>query len=219
MRILVVEDDKVLREGLVEGLAMEGHAVDAVLDCQDARAAANGFAYDAIVLDIGLPDGSGLDLLRDWRRKGRKTPVLLLTARNLAEDRIAGLDIGADDYLGKPFDLGELGARLRALIRRDDGRVQPITRIGALTIDQSTRCVTFSGQAVDLSRREFAVLEVLARRTGNIVSRSQIEDAIYGWQEEVGSNAVEVHIHKLRGKLDAETIETVRGVGYRLRRT
>tara|TARA_R110000787_G_scaffold227800_2_gene335428 strand:+ start:366 stop:1025 length:660 start_codon:yes stop_codon:yes gene_type:complete len=219
MRILVVEDDDVLREGLVEGLAMEGHTVDAVLDCQDAREAANGFAYDAIVLDIGLPDGSGLDLLSDWRRKGHKTPVLLLTARNMAEDRIAGLDIGADDYLGKPFDLGELGARLRALIRRGDGRVQPITRIGALTIDPSTRCATFTGQAVDLSRREFAVLEVLARRSGNIVSRSQIEDAIYGWQEEVGSNAVEVHIHKLRGKLGAETIETVRGVGYRLRRT
>ena len=162
MRILVVEDDDVLREGLVEGLAMEGHTVDAVLDCQDAREAANGFAYDAIVLDIGLPDGSGLDLLSDWRRKGHKTPVLLLTARNMAEDRIAGLD---------------------------------------------------------MSRREFAVLEVLARRSGNIVSRSQIEDAIYGWQEEVGSNAVEVHIHKLRGKLGAETIETVRGVGYRLRRT
>jgi len=216
MRILVIEDDDVLREGLADGLALEGHTIDAVADCADAREAVAGFAHDAIVLDIGLPDGSGLDLLREWRRAGRATPILLLTARNMAEDRIEGLDLGADDYLGKPFDLGELAARLRALMRRDGGRAEPVMRIGSLEIDPATRRVCLEGQAIDLSRREFAVLEALARRPDHIVSRGAIEEAIYGWQEEVGSNAVEVHIHKLRAKLGTGVIKTVRGLGYRI---
>ncbi|MEP2723184.1 response regulator [Roseibium sp.] len=217
MRILVVEDDDVLRDGLEQGLALDGHTADSVSRCIDAREAAAGFAYDAIVLDIGLPDGSGLDLLREWRREGRITPVLLLTARNMTEDRIEGLDLGADDYLGKPFDLGELGARLRALVRRDGGRAEPRIRVGPLEIDPAMRRVSIERRPIDLSRREFAVLEVLARRPGHIASRSAIEEAIYGWQEEVGSNAVEVHIHKLRAKLGADMIETVRGLGYRMR--
>lgn len=217
MRILVVEDDEVLREGLDAGLALEGHTVDIVETCADAREAVAGFSYDALVVDIGLPDGSGLELVREWRRSGDTTPILVLTAKTMAEDRIEGLDQGADDYLGKPFDLGELAARLRALVRRANGRPEPTVTIGPLTIKLASRNVTMRGREIELSRREFAVLEVLVRHPGHVISRSQIEEAIYGWQEEVGSNAVEVHIHKLRGKLGAKSIETVRGVGYRVR--
>lgn len=217
MRILVVEDDEVLREGLDAGLSLEGHTVDLVETCSDAREAVAGFSYDALVVDIGLPDGSGLDLVRDWRRSGVITPILILTARTMAEDRIEGLDRGADDYLGKPFDLGELAARLRALVRRANGRTEPSVTIGPFAITLATRQVTLNGKEIELSRREFAVLEVLVRHPGHVISRSQIEESIYGWQEEVGSNAVEVHIHKLRGKLGTNFIETVRGVGYRVR--
>ena len=217
MRILVVEDDEVLREGLDAGLSLEGHTVDLVETCMDAREAAASYSYDALVVDIGLPDGSGLDLVHDLRRSGNTTPILVLTARTMAEDRIEGLDRGADDYLGKPFDLGELAARLRALVRRANGRTEPSVTIGPLAITLATRQVTLKGQEIELSRCEFAVLEVLVRHPGHVISRSQIEEAIYGWQEEVGSNAVEVHIHKLRGKLGTNFIETVRGVGYRVR--
>lgn len=217
MRILVVEDDAILREGLASGLALDGHTVDDVAWCADAREAIAGYKYDAIVLDIGLPDGSGLDLLREWRKRGVVTPVLLLTARNMTEDRIAGLDLGADDYLGKPFDLGELGARLRALVRRDGGRAEPCIRAGSLVINPASRAVLVDGCSIDVSRREFAVLEVLLRRPGHVMSRATIEEAIYGWQEEVGSNAVEVHIHKLRAKIGSDQIETVRGLGYRIK--
>lgn len=217
MRILVVEDDEVLREGLDAGLTLEGHTVDLVETCADAREAAANFSYNAFVVDIGLPDGSGLDLVREWRRSGDTTPILLLTARTMAEDRIEGLDQGADDYLGKPFDLGELAARLRALVRRANGRTEPSVTIGPLAITLATRQVTLEGDEIELSRREFAVLEVLVRQPGHVISRAQIEEAIYGWQEEVGSNAVEVHIHKLRGKLGPKFVETVRGVGYRIR--
>lgn len=218
MRLLVIEDDEVLREGIRDALCMEGHATDPVANCADAREAVSGFAYDAIILDIGLPDGSGLELLRDWRRAGITTPILLLTARDMPGDRIVGLDLGADDYLGKPFDLGELLARLRAISRRDGGRADAKVRLGSLEIDPAARVVTLDGRPVDLSRRELAVLEVLARRPDHVVPRSRIEDAIYGWQEEVGSNAVEVHIHKLRAKLGADRILTVRGLGYRIGR-
>ena len=216
MRILVIEDDDVLRDGLFEGLALEGHTVDAVANCADAREAVASFAHDVIVLDIGLPDGSGLELLREWRLASRSTPVLLLTARNMTEDRIEGLDLGADDYLGKPFDLGELAARLRALTRRDRGRADPTIRLGTLEIDPATRRVCAKGETVYLSRREYSVLEALTRYPDHIVSRAQIEEAIYGWNEEVGSNPVEVHIHKLRAKLGPDVIETVRGLGYRI---
>lgn len=217
MRILVVEDDEVLRDGLEAGLALEGHAVDLVETCADAREAAASFPYDVLVVDLGLPDGSGLDLVREWRRSGYTTPILILTARTMAEDRVEGLDLGADDYLGKPFDLSELSARLRALVRRANGRTEPTIAFGPLLVALSTRKVTLKGDEVELSRREFAVLEVLVRNPGHVVSRGQIEEAVYGWQEEVGSNAVEVHIHNLRGKLGTKLIETIRGVGYRVR--
>lgn len=215
MRVLIVEDDEILRDGLVTGLRLEDMTVDAVEACEDARAALSS-GHDAVVLDIALPDGSGLDLLREWRRQGVTVPILLLTARNFVEDRVEGLDRGADDYLGKPFDLTELAARLRALRRRASGRAVASISVGALEIDPAHRRVMFDGVEIALSRREFAVLEVLAEKPGHVISRSRIEDRVYGWQEEVGSNAVEVHIHNLRAKLGPSAVETVRGVGYRI---
>lgn len=216
MRILVIEDDDVLRDGLSAGLGLDGFEADAVATCADARAAIAGADHAAIVLDIGLPDGSGLDLLAEWRRAGVTTPIVLLTARNLVSDRIGGLDGGADDYLGKPFDLAELSARLRALLRRSAGRAESVIALGALNIDEPRRAVTLDGDEIALSRREYAILHALAIRPGHVISRSQLEDRIYGWNDEVESNAVEVHIHKLRAKLGREWIVTVRGEGYRL---
>lgn len=216
MRILVVEDDEVLRDGLVVGLGLEGFEPDAVATCEDARAAIASSDHAGIVLDIGLPDGSGLDLLAEWRRSGVRTPVLLLTARNLVTNRVEGLDVGADDYVGKPFDLTELAARLRAILRRAHGRCSSEIAIGQLTISEARRTVSLDGRHVPLSRREFAILQALAEHPGHILSRSQLEDRIYGWQEEVESNAVEVHVHKLRAKLGRDWIETIRGEGYRI---
>ncbi|WP_313393080.1 winged helix-turn-helix domain-containing protein [Sphingobium yanoikuyae] len=218
MRILVIEDDEILRDGIAAGLGLEGFEVDSVVNCTDARAAVATQDHAAIVLDIGLPDGSGLELLTEWRRAGVKTPILLLTARNLIGDRIDGLDGGADDYLGKPFDLGELSARLRALLRRSSGRAENGISLGDLTIDEACRTVAVAGEEVALSRREYAILHALASHPGHVLSRGQLEDRIYGWQDEVESNAVEVHIHKLRAKLGRERIETVRGEGYRIAR-
>ncbi|MFP5455257.1 MAG: winged helix-turn-helix domain-containing protein [Alphaproteobacteria bacterium] len=217
MRILLVEDDDVLRDGLTAGLSLDGFEIDAVSTLADARA---GLSNDhaGVVLDIGLPDGSGLDLLAEWRRRGVTTPVLLLTARNLVSDRVDGLDRGADDYLGKPFDLAELSARVRAMLRRTGGRAADEIRLGALVISAALRSVTLDGAEIAVSRREFAILQALAEHPGHILSRSVLEDRIYGWQEEVESNAVEVHIHKLRAKLGRERIETVRGQGYRVTR-
>ncbi|MGN6619549.1 MAG: winged helix-turn-helix domain-containing protein [Sphingomonas sp.] len=216
VRVLVVEDDDVLGDGLKVGLQLEGLTADIVTSCDEARAAAALHDHEVIVLDIGLPDGSGLDLLREWRLAGETVPVLLLTARNLVEDRIGGLDAGADDYLGKPFDLNELTARIRALQRRAAGHADSLLTVGAIQLDLNRRSVSLAGKPVDLSRREFAVLRLLAEHPGHILSRMQIEDRIYGWQEEVGSNAVEVHIHNLRAKLGRQAIETVRGQGYRM---
>lgn len=216
MRILVIEDDEVLREGIADGLGLEGFEVDAVATCADARLAAACGDHAAAVLDIGLPDGSGLTLLTEWRRAGNALPVILLTARDMVSDRIDGLDAGADDHIGKPFELSELAARLRAITRRAAGRATAALTIGRLTIDEARRLVTYGGEDVALSRREFSVLHALARRPGHVLSRSQLEDHIYGWQEEVESNAVEVHIHKLRAKLGRDVIETVRGEGYRI---
>ncbi len=216
MRILVVEDDEVLRDGLSAGLSLDGFEVDAVSNCADARAVTASADHAAIVLDIGLPDGSGLDLLGEWRRAGVSTPILLLTARNMVSDRIDGLDGGADDYLGKPFDLCELSARLRALLRRCDGRSESVISLGGLHINEARRIVALEGQEVSVSRREYAILHALASRPGHVISRGQLEDRIYGWNDEVESNAVEVHIHKLRAKLGKELIVTVRGEGYRI---
>lgn len=219
MRVLIVEDDEVLLDGLRTGLALEGFTADGVETIEDARLAVEAVEYDAVVLDIGLPDGSGLDLLRSWRSKETALPVLLLTARNSIRDRIAGLDEGADDYLGKPFDLDELAARIRAIARRAKGQSSTTLRWRRIELDVAGREVRKLDKPVSLSRREFAILQALMEQPGRIQSRAQLEERLYGWQEEVGSNAVEVHIHNLRSKLGRELIETVRGEGYRVPRT
>jgi two-component system, OmpR family, response regulator QseB len=219
MRILVIEDDLVLSDGLKVGLGLAGMTVDTVGTCAGARAALSATAFDAVVLDLMLPDGSGLDVLKEIRRKGNRIPVLLLTALDETSDRIKGLDHGADDYLGKPFDLDELAARVRAIGRRFAGRATSCLAAAGIVLEASSLSVTLEGQPVMLSRREFAVLALLMERPGTIHSKSDIEDRLYGWEEEVESNAVEVHIHNLRAKVGRERIETVRGVGYRIRTT
>lgn len=217
MRILVVEDDPVLANGLKVGLGLAGATVDLAETCADARAALETTAYDAVVLDVMLPDGSGLSVLKVMRAGKDRTPVLLLTALDEVSDRIAGLDTGADDYLGKPFDLDELAARVRAVARRRAGRAEPCLTAGGIVLDPSQLAATVDGTPVNLSRREFAVLSALMERPGTIRSKSEIEDRLYGWQEEVESNAIEVHIHNLRAKVGRDAIETVRGLGYRMR--
>ena len=220
MRLLLVEDDAMLGAALRAGLRQDGHAVDWVRSADEAHtawiAAGKAAAYDAVVLDLGLPDGSGLDLLRRARQRRLATPVLIATARDRVADRIAGLDAGADDYMVKPIDLDELAARLRAVERRVAGRSEPAIVIGEITIDPATRSVTRGDQPVDLTARELAVLLALARRPGATVSREQLVEALYGWDESIDSNAIDVHLSHLRRKLGAEAIETQRGLGWRL---
>lgn len=218
MRILVIEDDEILRDAVEAGLSLAGFTVDAVDSLEDARSAAANWTYDAVILDLTLPDGSGLDLLGEWRTAGSSTPVLLLTARNATQDRIIGLDGGADDYLGKPFDLDELAARVRAIVRRGHGRAAPGILVDDVSLNPASREVLKAGQPISLSRREFTVLQALMEQPGRLLSRAQLEERLYGWQEEVESNAVEVHIHNLRAKLGRGLIETVRGEGYRVPR-
>lgn len=217
MRLLIVEDDPVLQDGLTIGLRLFGFSPESVGTVADARAAVADHAFTGVVLDVGLPDGSGLDLLREWRQSGSVLPVLLLTARDQVRDRVAGLDLGADDYLGKPFDLEELAARLRALLRRNEGRATPSISWNGLVAWPGTMTGEYGGRVVKFSGREFAVLQFLLERPGTIRSKRALEERLYGWNEEVESNTVEVHIHKLRAKLGAEFIETIRGVGYRVR--
>lgn len=217
MRLLVVEDDEVLSDGLKVGLNMLGFTVDAVGRVADACEAVAVNRFDAIVLDLMLPDGSGLDVLAQLRVSGGRTPVLLLTARDEVGDRIAGLDAGADDYLGKPFDLDELAARLRAIIRRAQGRAESRPQWRGVTLDPARMSAEQDGRTVPLSRREFTILQALMDNPGTIQSKTALEQKLYGWQEDVESNTVEVHVHKIRAKLGAGLIETVRGVGYRLK--
>lgn len=216
MRILVIEDDAVLLDGLKVGLGMSGFAVNTVATLSDAVEALASDHFDAIVLDRMLPDGSGLDLLQSIRRAGNRTPVLLLTAKDEVTDRIDGLDAGADDYLGKPFDLDEVAARLRAITRRAEGRAKSELTWAGLALDPASMTVTRNGVAVSLSRREFAILLTLMENPTTIHSKQVLENRLYGWQEEIESNTIEVHVHKLRAKLGASLIETVRGVGYRM---
>ncbi len=216
MRVLIVEDDAVLRDGLTVGLSIGGFTADAVETCEEAGAALTNHEFDALVLDLMLPDGSGLDVLKSLRERQDATPVLLLTARDQVADRVHGLDAGADDYLGKPFDLDEVAARLRALVRRAAGRPQSVLEWRGLRLDPANQNVERLGEPIRLSRREYSILHALMIHPGQILSRSQIEEKLYGWQEEVESNAVEVHIHHLRGKLGPGMIQTVRGIGYRL---
>ncbi|PVA09450.1 DNA-binding response regulator [Pelagivirga sediminicola] len=216
MRILIVEDDAVLADGLTVGLRLGGFTAEAVHTLEDARAALETSDFAGIVLDIMLPDGSGLDLLAELRGRGVQTPILLLTARDRTRDRVDGLDAGADDYLGKPFDLEELSARLRAMLRRSEGRASAVIRWNGLVLDPAAQTGQMNGAAIRFSPREFAVLHALIERPSRIVPKPVIEDRLYGWQEDVESNTVEVHIHHLRAKLGRDYIETVRGLGYRL---
>ena len=217
MRILLIEDDPVLLDGLKAGLGLLGATVDSVNSCADGHAALETNTFDAIVLDLMLPDGSGLDLLTKIRSAGDRTPILLLTALDEVSDRIRGLDAGADDYLGKPFDLDELAARVRAIIRRRAGRATSGLTHNGILLDPATFAATVAGKPVSLSRREFAVLATLMERPDAIRSKADLEQRLYGWQEEVESNTVEVHIHNLRSKIGRDAIETVRGLGYRMR--
>jgi two-component system response regulator QseB len=213
MRLLLVEDDAMLGESVRRGLRQQGHAVDWV---QDGPAAEQALAegYDAVLLDLGLPGKGGLDVLRDLRRRGDLVPVLILTAEDAVPDRVAGLDAGADDYLVKPFDLEELGARLRALQRRRSGRAEPVIEHGPLRLDPAAHEVLLDGAPVAVSPREFALLHALLEHPGRPMSRTRLEERLYGWGEQVESNAVEVHVHSLRRKLGARWIKTLRGVGY-----
>ncbi len=216
MRILLIEDEPVLGEAVATHLKRSGHAVDWVQRLDDAEAALRGVDYGLILLDLHLPDGRGLDLLRALRKSDDKRPVIILTARDQIRDRIEGLNAGADDYLVKPFDLGELSARILAVQRRSVAQASPTLRAGRLVIDQAARKVWAGGSEVELTAREWALLECLAQRAGAMLSKAQLEEALYAFGAEIESNAVEVYVSRLRKKLGADTIRTVRGLGYRL---
>ena len=216
MRVLLIEDDKILGSALRDHLAAYGHAVDWMTrlgPAQDARAAV---AYDVVLLDLTLPDGRGLDFLRAIRKGGDATPVLILTAMDQLTTRIDGLNAGADDYLVKPFDLNEMMARIGAVARRYNGKPNPLLTIGKLAIDQAKHVASLDGRVLDLTAREWAVLDRLAQHPGAVVSKAQLEDALFAFGAEVESNAVEVYVSRLRKKLGREAIQTVRGLGYRV---
>jgi two-component system, OmpR family, response regulator QseB len=217
MRLLLVEDDSMIGEAIRAGLRRDGFAVDWVQSTAAAARALDAEPFDLLLLDLGLPGSDGLAFLAALRGRGSPLPVLIITARDAIADRVAGLDAGADDYLVKPFDLDELAARIRALLRRKAGRGEPNLEHLGVVLEPATHRVTRDGQEVALSPREFALLALLLERPGAILSRAQLEERLYGWGEEVESNAVEVHIHGLRRKLGAQFILTVRGLGYRVR--
>jgi two-component system OmpR family response regulator/two-component system response regulator QseB len=219
MRLLLAEDDPQLGDGLTVGLRQEGYAVDWVKDGIAADLALQNETYDVLVLDLGLPRLSGMEVLVRLRGRGQTLPVLILTARDATGDKIAGLDSGADDYLVKPVDLDELAARVRALSRRSAGRANPELKLGELVLDPAAHQVRLAGVPVELSTREFSLLQVLMQNAGRVLTRAQLESSLYGWRDEPDSNALEVHIHHLRKKLGAECIKTLRGVGYTMRKS
>jgi two-component system response regulator QseB len=214
MRILLAEDDVLLGEGLQEALMMQGYVVEWFKDGLSVLRALEAGPFDLLVLDLGLPRMDGMEVLQELRRRQNPLPVLVLTARDTLSARVAGLDAGADDYLLKPFDLAELLARVRALTRRAAGQVSNRLTLGRVTLDLGNHQVSLDGAPVALARREFLLLKELCLHAGHILSRAQLEENLYGWSEEVESNALEVHIHHLRKKLYPELIRTVRGVGY-----
>ncbi|MEJ2407500.1 MAG: response regulator [Candidatus Thiodiazotropha sp.] len=218
MRLLLVEDDPLLGDGIRAGLSQDDYSVDWFRDAHSAEMALRSEHYDLLVLDIGLPDKSGLEVLRQLRQRGDTLPVLILTARDAVNDRVAGLDSGADDYVIKPFDLDELSARLRALLRRSGGRANSVIQHGDITLEPAAHRVSKAGENIELSPREYAVLHLLMENIGKVMSRSRLEEGLYSWDGDVESNAIEVYIHHLRKKLGKSFIRTVRGVGYSVSR-
>jgi len=218
MRLLLVEDDRPLGQAVQAGLRQNGFTVDWVRDGEAANRALTTERFDLLLLDLQLPGCNGLEVLRRLRGHGNQLPVLLLTARDTVQDRVTGLDTGADDYLAKPFDLAELCARIRALLRRGSGRVMPVIVHGPLRLDPAGYQVQFEGEPVALPPREFAVLQLLLENAGRVLSRERLEQALYGWDMEVDSNTVEVYVHHLRKKFGNNLIRTVRGVGYMVER-
>jgi two-component system response regulator QseB len=214
MRVLVVEDDRMIAKGLHTALKQDGYAVDGVSDGRSAAAALRSSRFDVVLLDLGLPERDGLEVLRELRSRGDATPVIIVTARDDVHNRVQGLDAGADDYIVKPFDLDEVAARMRSVLRRTAGRGDPCIRHRGITLDPVSHAVERDGEPVVLSAHEFAVLEALLQRPGTVLSRAQLEDRLYGWSEGIESNAVEVYVHGLRRKLGNDAIRTLRGVGY-----
>jgi two-component system response regulator QseB len=214
MRLLLVEDDELLGDALKTGLTQFGYIVDWVKDGETARAVLRLESFELVILDLGLPKLSGLKMLQSVRQVGDRMPVIILTARESIEDRVQGLDMGADDYMIKPFDLNELSARVRALIRRSQGRADTVIQYKNITLDPAAHTVMLDDQIINVPRREFALLQKLLENSGQALSRDQLMQSIYGWDEDVDSNALEVHIHNLRKKLNANFIRTIRGIGY-----
>lgn len=219
MRILLVEDDELLGEGTRKGLSQDGYTVDWVKDGALADQALKTEKFDLVVLDLGLPKMPGITVLDNLRERGNTTPVLILTARESTEDKIKGLDSGADDYLTKPFDLSELLARLRALQRRFADRAAPLLVHNDISLDPASHTVSFKGEPINLSRREFALLHVLLDNEKRVLSREYLTQSLYGWGEEVDSNALEVHVHNLRKRFGQNFIRTVRGIGYTIEKS
>ena len=216
MRILLIEDDTLIGDGLKVGLTKLGFSVDWFVSGEAGFQALNAAPWDAVVLDLSLPQRDGLDILRQWREQGADVPVLILTARDALDQRVQGLQLGADDYLCKPFALTEVAARLQALIRRRHGQLQPELRHGRLVMAPGSHSVTLDGEPLSLNSRELALLELFLRNPGRVLTRAQLEEKLYSWDDDVSSNAVEVHIHHLRKKLGSQFIRTVHGIGYTL---
>ena len=214
MKLLLIEDDYLIGDGTRKALTREGFSVDWVQRVEDAAAAVKTQNYELIILDVRLPDGSGLSFLASLRKGGNKTPVLILTALNATPDRVRGLDLGADDYLVKPFDVSELCARIRALHRRAQGIVHPLITIQGITLDPASHTIKKNGDLVDLGVKEFSILLTLFERAGRVVTKTDLEESLYGWGEEISSNAVEVLVHRIRKKMGPDIIKTIRGVGY-----
>ena len=214
MRLLLIEDDEILGDGIVAGLKEFSYITDWLRDGRQMESAIASTEYDAIILDLGLPGESGLTLLVKLRETGKTLPVLILTARDTLDDKVKGLDLGADDYMIKPFDLDELAARLRALIRRDHGRTSPLLKHNDLEMNPAEHSVVKGNTTIELSAKEFSLLQLLMENSGKALSKRKIEDNIYAWSEEIESNAIEVHIHNIRKKIGPDIIKTIRGVGY-----
>ncbi|MGN6314813.1 response regulator [Trinickia sp.] len=218
MRLLLVEDDRMIAEPVLDAMRRAGYAIDWAEDGRAAELSLENGVYDLVLLDLGLPKKDGIAVLRAYRDAGGAAPVIILTARDALDERVRGLDTGADDYLVKPFELDELAARVRALLRRRTGQKQPVYTHGELALDPAAHEVTKEGVQVPLVPREFALLRALIEAPRRVHTKAELEEKLYGWGEEIGSNAVEVYVHSLRRKLGPEQIVTVRGVGYRMKR-